>query len=163
MNENKYNLSAGVIFQDERVITIDLGNFDTIKDAREAALKHKNTVNLEFGAEIIYDTVEITNYGTNDENWETIDVISVSIDEETSKEVIDTTSNPSKELCQKIVNGLPSYKVFVSYCAADCQEHEIEGEQIDEYIERSFFLTMTIDDEKKEIHIHNITYAEMQV
>ena len=134
MNTTKYNLSAGVNFQDEQIMSIDLGTFDTIEAARDAANKHMKTVDLEFDAEIEYDILEVINYGTDEEDGKSISSISLTIDKETCKEVVDTYSTPTKEECQKIVNGLPGYKVFVSYGAADCQEHEIEGEQIEEYI-----------------------------
>jgi len=163
MKSKKYSLNADIYYQDLIVISIDLGLFDTIAAIREAACQHMKTVELEYDAKIIYGIVEITNYGTIDDEWDTISTISLSIDEATGDDVIDTYTNPTKEKCQKIVNGLPNYKVFIPNGVADSQEHELERIEIDEYIEKSFYLTMTIDDEKKEIHLTNTTSAQMQV
>lgn len=164
MNATKYETSATIYFQGMNIMDIDLGHFDTMEAARAAAYKHMKTVDLlEDDAEVEYDIFEIINYGTDAEDGRTISTISLSSDEETGKEIISTSENISKEGCRKIIIGLPNYKVFVQHGAADCQSHEIAAKDIDNYINKSFFLNMTIDDDKKEIHIQNTTYAEMQV
>lgn len=150
--------------EDNDIMTIALGAFDTLEAARQYAYKHKENITLYEDTKLVYSMATITEKDGIMYVEEGVGNITFKLNED-DKEECYTDLNIYKEERERMVKYLPKYKIYtIIYSPSQFSTKKyITRSEARNIMKKAYYYTMDIDDEKKEINLQEYTECKMMV